>query len=128
MLFCFTILYVSTFSFFGVVGGSTYIKSPHSHPCCISPNVQHSYCDCRKDCAWCKKTCDEDPNCKGYGCSVGAGKINNVNCHLAITGYAKTKCKGLNRACSGYFFDNDAPIDPNASCGYPTLDGCHVKQ
>ena len=75
-----------------IVGEPSYKRSLAAHPnnCCVREQKQHAFCDCKRPFAWCKKTCDTDPNCKGYSGSLGGGKsieeggkINNVTCHLA---------------------------------------------
>ena len=124
-----------------IVGVATYKRLPTAAPnqCCVGNEKQHAFCNCRKSFAWCKEKCDINPYCKGYSGSVGGGGkksieegayINNVTCHLATTGVHGNNqdCKDIDKSCTGYFFDNDGPIDPNASCGYSGYAGCYVKQ
>lgn len=112
-------------SYFKSVDGFTYKKSSSNTRCSTAQNKLASYCDCRQTFSTCKKTCDTDPNCKGYSGSVGPDdSVDDLICNLATT----SDCASLGNSCSGSYRNNDGALHPSATCSFQNWTGCYIKQ
>ena len=84
--------------------------------CCTGPDSFHERCYCSATISFCKKSCDQDNNCKGY-----VKERSNI-CQFATS----SPCP--KRTCDKHSPGNHNELTADHTCGSAGVEGCFIKQ